>query len=264
MGLSRSSLGNARLRAGAIALVCSQAACNMVTGGDFVEFTDDAADPQTSEDDSGTTGQGSFVGAGGSTGMSVGAGGDANPATTSVASTTGAGGAVSATSASSSVSSGTGGGGAADCGGSGPGTTPLDSEELDFLDIINAYRADNGLGALAACTSLNRTAQGHSEDMRDHDYFDHTGLNGSTPWDRACDACFDLGCGPNTAMAENIAAGNSGAMETFIQWKNSPGHNANMLTADFTMIGIGRGTGGGTYGVYWTNVFAGDDEASCY
>ena len=27
--------------------------------------------------------------------------------------------------------------------------------------------------------------------------------------------------------------------------------------------GIGRATGGGTYGVYWTNVFGGATEPSC-
>lgn len=150
------------------------------------------------------------------------------------------------------------------CGGAGPATTPLDGEEQAFLVLINNYRAQNGLGSLADCVSLNRASQGHSEDMRDNNYFSHTGLNNSTPWARACDACFDKGCGPSTAMAENIAAGNSGAQATFDQWKNSPGHNANMLDGSFTMIGIGRATGGGQYGVYWTNVFAGDSEPSCY
>jgi uncharacterized protein YkwD len=64
-------------------------------------------------------------------------------------------------------------------------------------------------------------------------------------------------------MAENIAAGNSTAQATFNQWLNSPGHNANMLGSSFTVIGIGRATGGGQYGVYWTNVFGGASEASC-
>ena len=36
-----------------------------------------------------------------------------------------------------------------------------------------------------------------------------------------------------------------------------------MLGSDFTVIGIGRATGGGQYGVYWTNVFGGASEASC-
>jgi uncharacterized protein YkwD len=149
------------------------------------------------------------------------------------------------------------------CIGSGPATTPLDSEEQALLVLINNHRANNSLGPLTACTSLNRAAQGHSEDMRDQNYFSHTSLNGDSPWDRACDACYAQGCGPTTAMAENIAAGNSGAAGTFNQWLNSPGHNANMLGSAFTVIGIGRATGGGMYGSYWTNVFGGSTEASC-
>jgi uncharacterized protein YkwD len=153
---------------------------------------------------------------------------------------------------------------AMDCGaGAGPATTALDAEEQSFLNLLNQYRSQNGLGALSACTSLNRAAQGHSEDMRDKNYFSHTGLNGSSPWDRACDACYELGCGPQTAMGENIAAGNSDAQSTFTQWKSSPPHNANMLGANFAVIGIGRATGGGQYGVYWTTVFGGATEASC-
>jgi uncharacterized protein YkwD len=149
------------------------------------------------------------------------------------------------------------------CAGSGPATTPLDAEEQSFLMLINQYRAQNGLGSLSACTSLNRASQGHSEDMRDKNYFSHTGLNGSTPWKRSCDACYELGCGPQTLMAENIAAGNSTGQATFTQWKNSSGHNANMLGSGFKVIGIGRATGGGQYGVYGTTVFGGDSEASC-
>ena len=142
-------------------------------------------------------------------------------------------------------------------------TTTLDEQEEAFLVIINDYRQQNGLGTLAACRSLNRAAQGHSEDMRDQNYFAHQGLNGSSPWDRACGACYELGCGPKTAMSENIAAGNADAQKTFIQWKNSPGHNKNMLSPSVSYIGIGRATGGGQYGVYWTNVFGGAFEQSC-
>lgn len=149
------------------------------------------------------------------------------------------------------------------CAGSGDATTGLDAEEQAFLVLINDYRAENGRGPLTPCTSLNRSAQGHSEDMRDQNYFSHSGLNGSTPWTRSCDACYELACGPSTQMAENIAAGNSGAAATFEQWRTSAGHNANMLGASFTQIGIGRATGGGQYGSYWTNVFGGASEPSC-
>jgi uncharacterized protein YkwD len=231
-------------------------ACNMITGADGVVLVED--------DDESSSGVGSTSAGGGSGGTSaVGGSGAGAGAGGTDAGGTGTGG----TGAGGTGAGGTGAGGTGgtlDCGGAGPTTTPLDAEELAFLDLINDYRAQNGLGSLTHCISLDRAAQGHSEDMRDLDYFDHIGLDGRSPWERACDACFDLGCGPSTAMAENIAAGNSGAAATFQQWQNSPGHNANMLGSSFHMIGIGRATGGGTYGVYWTNVFAGNDEPSCY
>lgn len=153
----------------------------------------------------------------------------------------------------------------APCQGAGPMTTPLDSEEQTLLMLINNHRANNSRPPLSACTSLNRAAQGHSEDMRDNDYFSHTGLNNSTFTQRCCLACYSLACPspPLTAMGENIAAGYSDAASTFNQWLNSPPHNANMLSLSYTRIGIGRATGGGMYGTYWTNDFGGATEPSC-
>lgn len=150
------------------------------------------------------------------------------------------------------------------CKGASDMTTLLDSEELAFIVLLNNYRMQNGLGQVSGCTSMNRAAQGHSEDMRDQDYFSHTSQGSNkSPWDRMCEACYEHSCGINTALAENIAAGNEDAAQTFEQWRTSPGHNANMLDPDFTKVGLGRALGGGTYGVYWTNVFGGDDEPSC-
>ncbi len=244
----------------AISLV---AGCNMVTGAGDIELVDgDDGEGAGADSTTGpTTGAGPTGATSGTGGATSGPG-----ATTGNGSTAGSGGASTSSgmNAASTGSNMTTTGGGENCGGSGAGTTPLDAEEQAFLDTLNNYRAQNGLGPVDACVSLNRTAQGHSEDMRDNDYFSHDGQNGSEPWDRACDACFDLGCGPSTAMAENIAAGNSGAAGTFEQWRTSPGHNQNMLGSNFTMIGIGRATGGGMYGTYWTTVFAGTDEPSCY
>jgi uncharacterized protein YkwD len=216
------------------------AACNLVTGSDGVQF----------DDDDGHTVDGSGAGS-----FGIGGGPD-DPS--------GTGGGTGGGTVTSTVTTGTStaSGGEA-CGGAGPETTELDFEEQKFLEIINGYRQENGLGALTHCRSLDRAAQGHSEDMRDQNYFDHLGLDGSAPWDRACAACYDLGCGPATAMAENIAAGAADAQTTFQLWKDSPGHNANMLNGALTQIGIGRALGGGDYGVYWTNVFGGASEPSC-
>ena len=155
----------------------------------------------------------------------------------------------------------TGGSGGGQCGGAGAATDALDPEEQQFLALLNEHRAANGGSPVTACASLNRAAQAHSEDMRDQDYFDHAGLNGSSPGSRACDACFES-CG-STGFGENIAAGNSDAEGTFQQWLNSSGHNANMLRDSYVVVGLGRATGGGTYGAYWTNVFATRSDASC-
>jgi uncharacterized protein YkwD len=234
-----------RLLAGSTRVVAAMllgttlAACNLFTGSDDVSFDDDDGNPSGDEG-------GADAGSGGATSTATSTGGGA---TTSATTSAGTGGSSSS-------------GGEA-CGGAGPDTTPLDAEEEAFLEIINAYRQQNGLGTLTHCRSLDRAAQGHSEDMRDQDYFDHVGLDGSAPWDRACSACYDLGCGPTTAMAENIAAGAADAQTTFELWKGSPGHNANMLNGGLTQIGIGRALGGGSYGVYWTNVFGGASEPSC-
>lgn len=137
----------------------------------------------------------------------------------------------------------------------------LDEEEQRFFELLNQHRADNGVPPVSACSSLNRAAQAHSEDMRDQDYFNHQGLDGSSPGSRACDACFE-GC-QSTGFGENIAAGTPGAAGTFDLWLNSSGHNANMLREGYAVVGLGRATGGGTYRSYWTSVFATRSDASC-
>ncbi|MCC5868443.1 MAG: CAP domain-containing protein [Gammaproteobacteria bacterium] len=147
------------------------------------------------------------------------------------------------------------------CRGASDATIGLDAEEQAFLQIINNHRVQNRLGTVRACTSLNRAAQGHSEDMRDQNYLSHVSLDGRSPGVRACEACYERGC--HSGVGENIAAGSAGAQATFDQWRSSPEHNANMLNGSYTVIGIGRATGGGQYGVYWTVKFGAQDEPSC-
>src|SRR5205085_5657184 len=60
------------------------------------------------------------------------------------------------------------------------------------------------------------------------------------------------------ARGENIAAGNAPAQATFGQWRNGPGHNANILQPAFLTMGIGRACVSGLpSGCYWTNDFGG-------
>ena len=135
----------------------------------------------------------------------------------------------------------------------------LDAEELSFLSLINQYRADNGLSALAVSLTLDLASDRHSYDMAANDWFDHTGTDGSSPSDRCAWGGYPQGC------AENIAAGYWTAQDVFEGWRASPGHNANMLHPEYRAIGIALETdGASTYGIYWTTDFGFVvDEVAC-
>lgn len=127
-----------------------------------------------------------------------------------------------------------------------------ESEECVFLGLINSYRQQNGLGTLAFSPTLGAAADHHSSDMAANSYFSHT-LSDGTTWSKNI---ANHGYPSDTSRAENIAAGRASASEVFLQWKNSAGHNANMLGSNFKAIGIGRAQlDGSTYTSYWTNTF---------
>jgi uncharacterized protein YkwD len=93
-----------------------------------------------------------------------------------------------------------------------------------------------------------------SQDMANKNYFSHTDSLGRDPFMRMAAFGYNY---PHTA-GENIAAGMDSAQAAFTAWKNSPGHNANMLGSGYTVIGIGRAyNSSSTYGWYWTTDFGG-------
>jgi len=134
-----------------------------------------------------------------------------------------------------------------------------DAEERYFLKLINDYRAQNGRGPLRLTKTLGAAADHHSVDMASKNYFSHT-LAGGITWSQNIS---NHGYTYSTYKAENIAAGSATSTATFTQWKNSSGHRANMLNANFTAIGIGRAYGASsTYKWYWTTTFGGYQDAA--
>jgi uncharacterized protein YkwD len=132
----------------------------------------------------------------------------------------------------------------------------LDTEERAFLVLINQHRAQNGRAPLGVSYMLSKAAQWKSNDLGVNAYFAHDDLNRT--WVQRIRDC---GYGYNTGLGENIAAGNSSALATFNQWKNSAGHNANMLSTGYATIGIGRAfVAGSPYSWYWTTEFGGFDD----
>ncbi len=133
-----------------------------------------------------------------------------------------------------------------------------DSDEQAFLGLINAYRHDNSLGPLSLSDNLNRSAAWKAQDMADNDYFAHNDDPISRTWVERIRAC---GYTANTYLGENLAAGNQSAADAFNQWKNSPAHNDNMLSANYTVIGIGRAhNSSSTYSWYWATDFGGEAD----
>lgn len=137
----------------------------------------------------------------------------------------------------------------------------LEPVEAEMLGYINEFRAQNGLPALVASQTAGAAADHHSINMANGNFFSHTGQDGSTFDSRMREHGYTF----NTFLGENIAAGQASAFQTFVQWRESPGHRANMLNANYSAIGIGRAfNSSSTYGYYWTTTFGGVvDGAAC-
>ena len=116
------------------------------------------------------------------------------------------------------------------------------------LQKTNTIRASRNLSELVQNNDMDQLARLHSENMIEHNFFDHLDHQNKSPSDRADDLSFGwtriaenigyvpwfenvLGCG-DTRTAESIS-------ECVVEgWRNSPGHYANMI-GDFSELGVG-------------------------
>lgn len=118
-----------------------------------------------------------------------------------------------------------------------------------MLQRINSERANAGVGALSTCGNLRTAAAAHSADQAAHTTMTHTGSDGSTMVQRAERA----GYLHWTNLGENVAYGYGSVDGVMVGWMSSPGHRANILSGDYTHLGVGRAGNGGVD--YWTQVF---------
>ena len=136
----------------------------------------------------------------------------------------------------------------------------LSGEEQALLEDINSYRIQNGLNPLSISPTLTEAARLMSEDMANVDYFSHTDSQGRSPFQRMALVGYDCEA-YNTWCGENLAAGISAGSETFELWRNSPGHNGNMLNPNYVVAGIAAAFNqDSTYGWYWTLDMGGFDD----
>ena len=122
-------------------------------------------------------------------------------------------------------------------------------EAFDVLNLVNKERAKEGLNPLVMNASLLDTAMRRAVD--NIVLFSHTRPDGSS--------CFTAN---NLMAAENIAIGQHNAAEAMNSWMNSEGHRKNILTGNYTTIGIGCFESNGV--TTWVQCFGtGADSKNC-
>lgn len=134
-----------------------------------------------------------------------------------------------------------------------PGTKDTafrDAMERQLFDLTNAERAVRGISALQWDKLASAAARGHSENMRDKQFFSHKNLDNKTPFDRmkAKGISYRL-------ASENIAAGFDNSIFAHYTLLNSTsGHRETLLNDKLTRLGTGVALGG-YYQVYYTQDF---------
>ncbi|MRN53299.1 CAP domain-containing protein [Paenibacillus monticola] len=115
-----------------------------------------------------------------------------------------------------------------------------------IVTLVNKERATAGLAPVSSLDSLNKVAAAKATDMRSNNYFSHTSPTYGSPFDMM--ASFGV---TYSYAGENIAMGQKSPEEVMTAWMNSPGHRANILSANFNYIGVGFDNN------YWVQEFVG-------
>lgn len=118
------------------------------------------------------------------------------------------------------------------------------------LCLHNQVRSSRGLSTLGTDSKLRRTAAGHSADMVDRSYFEHTTPDGVTMVDRIMRSGYvrpDRGwmIGENLEWGTGQLATPRGAMQA---WMDSADHRANILRRGYAELGVGVSLGTPTPG----------------
>jgi uncharacterized protein YkwD len=151
---------------------------------------------------------------------------------------------------------------AADCAGADavPAADNLTQVGQATLCLLNAERGAQGMGALAEAPGLTQPSQAYSARMVAENFFAHESPDGGQLVDRLVAARY-IERGGDWTVGENIAWG-QGELATprsiVAAWMASPGHRANVLTREYTEIGLGvvLGTPGDTsWGATFTTEF---------
>ncbi|HHW37046.1 MAG TPA: hypothetical protein GXX18_07400 [Bacillales bacterium] len=122
----------------------------------------------------------------------------------------------------------------------------ISAAESKVVQLTNVERRKSGLPDLQMDTALSKVAHEKANDMQSKHYFSHTSPTYGSPFDMMR----DFGITYRSA-GENIAQGQTTPEEVVQAWMNSEGHRRNILSADYTHIGVGYTQTGN----YWSQMF---------
>ncbi|MEM7727903.1 MAG: CAP domain-containing protein [Pseudomonadota bacterium] len=117
---------------------------------------------------------------------------------------------------------------------------------------LNAYRARHGLRPVTVEPKLIEASRIHADDLAKAGIISHNGTDGSTHGDRAHRVGYNF-----LIAGENVATGQKSWEQVFEAWKDSPGHNENLLRPDVSEFGIALVyEPRTTYSTYWAMLVA--------
>jgi uncharacterized YkwD family protein/spore coat assembly protein SafA len=113
------------------------------------------------------------------------------------------------------------------------GSTNLSAFASQVFTIVNQERAKAGLRQLTSDGSLSAMAMAKAKDMYNNHYFDHTSPTYGSPFNMMTSYGIKY-----SYAGENIAMGQRTPQEVMTSWMNSPGHRQNILSPNYTKIGV--------------------------
>jgi uncharacterized YkwD family protein len=117
--------------------------------------------------------------------------------------------------------------------GAGNSATTESAYANQVVTLVNQERAKAGLSPLASDPALANMALDKAKDMYNNNYFDHNSPTYGSPFDmmKAYGISYSY-------AGENIAKGQRNPQEVMTAWMNSAGHRQNILSPNFTKIGV--------------------------
>ena len=146
---------------------------------------------------------------------------------------------------------------------SGPPSSNKDlrgSVEEMLFEKTNEMRGRSKLPSLGSNSILIKAARYHSDDMYRKNYLSHFSPDGKSPLDRIrkFKPGYDESCGENVhniTSPQGLRDASAIANQMMKDWMGSPEHRKNILSKEYSLIGVGCSTDGEK--IFCTQVFSG-------